>query len=153
MVLPGNKLKPGTTQKELMEITGFLAAIKPSQEYGGKYIDEFVKDYEAGKIDQMPVIIYSMWEGYLMEKYKDLETGELKENKAKKQDWIDFLKQQEARGVKVYHLHTSGHASAEMLADVIKEVAPTDEIRPMHTEHPELFEELDIGEYADKIVK
>ncbi len=39
-----------------------------------------------------------------------------------------------------------------LLCDVIKAVAPTDEIYPMHTEHPEMFEKLDIGGFAS-IVK
>ena len=63
------------------------------------------------------------------------------------------MKNQEEKGIEVLHLHTSGHASPQMLADVIKAVAPTDEIYPMHTEHPEMFEKLDIGEYAKKIVE
>ena len=40
----------------------------------------------------------------------------------------------------------------DLLAEVIKAVAPTDEIYPMHTEHPEMFRMLDIGEFAEKIV-
>ena len=148
--LKARKWKKALTQKELMEITGFLAVIK-LEDWCNKFIEPFVQDYKDGKIDQMPVIIYSMWDGYVRE-YNIDENGVKTENKAKKQKWIDFLKKQEDNGVEVYHLHTSGHASPKMLAEVIKAVAPTDEIRPMHTEYPKMFEELDIGEYG-KLIK
>ena len=139
------------TQKELMEQTGFIAIIKP-EEWCEEYLNPFIEDFRTGKIEQMPVIIYSLWDGYVQEYLKD-KNGNIIENKAKNQAWIDFLKKQEAKGVEVKHLHTSGHASPQMLADVIKVVAPTDEIYPMHTEQPEMFEKLDIGEFADKIKK
>lgn len=145
--------KESMTQKELMERTGFLAIIKP-EGWCEKYLDPFIDDYKSGKseMDQMPVIIYSMWDGYVREYSKDKDGNRI-ENKAKNQAWIDFLKRQEEKGVEIKHLHTSGHASPKMLADVIKAVAPTDEIYPMHTEHPEMFRELDIGEFANKIVE
>ena len=92
-----------------------------------------------------------MWDGYVREYVTD-EAGNKIDNKAKNQDWIDFLKRQECKGVEIKHLHTSGHASPQMLAKVIREVAPTDEIYPMHTEHPEMFKQLDIGNYVTKIV-
>ncbi len=139
------------TQKELMERTGFLAIIKP-EDWCEKYLRPFIEDYKGGKIDQMPVIIYSMWEGYLQE-YLQGDDGEKKENKAKHQTWVDFLKKQEMAGIEVKHLHTSGHASSKMLADVIHEVSPTDEILPIHTEHPELFEKLEIEDRYKKIIK
>ncbi|MBR5177533.1 MAG: MBL fold metallo-hydrolase [Lachnospiraceae bacterium] len=147
--LKANKWKKSLTQKELMEKTGFLAIIKP-EEWCEKYIEPFVQDYKDGKIDQMPVIIYSMWDGYIKE-YREEANGSLVENKTKNQAWIDFLKKQEEKRVEIKHLHTSGHASPQMLAEVIKAVAPTDEIYPMHTEHPEMFKELDIGEFAIKL--
>lgn len=137
------------SQKELMERAGFLAIIKPEQ-WCEKYIDPFIEDYHAGRIKQMPVIIYSMWDGYVQE-YRTDENGKKVENKAKNQAWIDLLKNQGERGIEIKHLHTSGHASPKMLAEVINAVAPTDEILPMHTEHPEMFEKLDIGRYADLI--
>lgn len=145
------KWKKSTTQKELMEKTGFLAVIKP-EEWCEKYVDPFIDDFKAGAIDQMPVIIYSMWDGYIQAYSKD-EDGNKIDNKAKNQAWIDFLNRQESKGVEIKHLHTSGHASPQMLADVIKTVAPTDEIYPMHTEHPEMFGKLNIGKYAKIIVE
>lgn len=151
--LESKSWKRPMTQKELMEKTGFLAIIKP-EDWCEKYLNPFIDYYKSGKskMDQMPVIIYSMWDGYVQESRKDTN-GNIVENKAKNQAWIDFLKKQEEKGVEIKHLHTSGHASPQMLADVIKAVAPTDEIYPMHTEHPEMFEKLDIGAYAIKIVE
>lgn len=122
------------TQKELMEYTGFLAVIKP-EEWCEKYIDTFVEDYKAGMIDEMPVIIYSMWDGYVDSNHT-----------AKKQEWIDFLDRQIAKGVEVKHLHTSGHATAEMIKDMIIAVDPQEAIIPIHTECKEAFMDLDIGE-------
>lgn len=141
--LKSRQWEKSISQKELMERTGFLAIIKP-EEWCEKYLDPFIEDYSAGKIEQMPVIIYSMWDGYVQE-YRTDEGGNRVENKAKNQAWIDFLKKQEKKGVEIKHLHTSGHASPKMLADVINAVAPTDEILPMHTEHPEMFGKLGIA--------
>ena len=129
------------TQKALMEKTGFLAIIKPEARHE-EFLNPFVEDYKAGIIKEMPLIIYSMWDGYVEE-----------DNKAKNQEWIEFFKKQEEKGVEVLHLHTSGHAEAKMLADVINAVAPEEEIRPMHTEHPELFEGLEIQEKYKKCIK
>ncbi len=150
--LKSNNWRRSMTQKELMEKTGFLAIIKP-EEWCEKFIDAFIEDFKSGKseMDRMPVIIYSMWDGYVREYLKD-ENGNRIDNKAKKRAWIDFLKKQEEKGVEVKHLHTSGHASPQMLAEVIKAVAPTDEIYPMHTEYPGMFKSLDIGDFSDKII-
>ena len=126
------------TQKQLMEHTGFLAVIKP-EEYCEPYIDAFVEDYKAGKISQMPVLIYSMWDGYVNAKHK-----------AKKQNWIDFLDRQKAKGIEIKHLHTSGHATVEMIANLIKTVDPQEEIVPIHTECREAFMDLDIGDELKK---
>ena len=124
-----------------MEYTGFLAVIK-LEEWCEKYIDAFVKDYEAGIIDEMPVLIYSMWDGYVDP-----------DHKAKKQEWIDFLDKQKVKGVEVKHLHTSGHATAGMIKDMIIVVDPQEEIVPIHTECKEAFSDLDIGEELKKRIR
>ena len=139
--LKSSKWKASMTQKELMEKTGFLAIIKPQARHE-EFLNPFVEDYKAGITKEMPVIIYSMWDGYVEE-----------DNKAKNCEWIDFLKEQEEKGVEIKHFHTSGHAHAKMLADVINAVAPEEEIRPMHTEHPEMFEKLEIQEKYKKRIK
>ena len=135
------KWKTSMTQKTFMEKTGFLAIIKPEARYE-EFLNPFIEDYEAGITKEMPVIIYAMWDGYVQE-----------DNKAKNQEWIDFLKRQEDKGVEVMHLHTSGHAQVKMLEDVIGSVAPEEEILPMHTEHPEMFEKLEIQEKYKKRMK
>ena len=111
-------------QKELMRKYGFLAIIKP-EEFCEKYIDEF--------LDLKPVIIYSMWDGYLDPSHK-----------AYKADWDSFLKRQKEKGVEVKHLHTSGHADKEILAGVIEAVDPKEAIYPIHTEYAAGFYELKI---------
>ena len=113
-------------QKELMNQYGFIALIKP-EDFCEKYIDEF--------LDRKPVIIYSMWDGYLDS-----------DNKACNESWIQFLERQKSKGIEVKHLHTSGHATVKLLTEVIKKVNPQEEIIPIHTEYKEGFEELEIGE-------
>ena len=132
--LKAKKWSKALTQKELMEYTGFLAVIKP-EEFCEKYMDAFVEAYREGRISEMPVLIYSMWDGYI-------EVG----NKAKKQKWIDFMERQKAKGIEVKRLHTSGHATAKMIETFIKSVNPTEEIIPIHTECREAFVELNIGD-------
>lgn len=113
-------------QKELMREHGFLAIIKP-ENFCEKYIDEF--------LDLKPIIIYSMWDGYLNPQHK-----------AYKADWDSFLKRQEAKGVEVKHLHTSGHADAAMIAEVIETVNPMEAIYPIHTENADGFYALNISD-------
>lgn len=126
--LSHHKWKEPKLQKELMKENGFLAVIK-SEFFCEKYIDAFMD------CEDKPVIIYSMWDGYLDPNHK-----------AYNKEWDEFLKAQEKKGVEVKHLHTSGHATAKMIEDVIKAVNPQEEIVPMHTECPEEFWTLNIGE-------
>ncbi len=142
--LTHEKWEKPKSQKEFMEDYGFLAVIKP-EKYHEHYIDEFLKAYEEGRIDQKPVIIYSMWDGYLKPK-KD--KGE--PNKAYNKAWDDFFKKQKAKGVEVKLLHTSGHATQEMLAKVINAIDPQDAIYPMHTEKADEFKMLNIREELKK---
>ncbi len=120
-------------QKDLMREHGFLALIKP-EEFCEKFINEF--------LDVKPVIVYSMWDGYLDP-----------ENAAYIPKWDAFLKRQQAKGVEVKRLHTSGHATAEQLAQLIRAVNPKEAIYPIHTERAEGFGELDIPqELKDRLV-
>ncbi|MCR5790086.1 MAG: MBL fold metallo-hydrolase [Lachnospiraceae bacterium] len=129
--------------RDMMERFGFLAVIKP-EDYHEKYIDMFMDAYQAGRIDEPPVLIWSMWNGYV-NKYRTLENGEKIPNKAGNDAWIDFLDRQRAKGIEInMELHTSGHASVKMLTDVINAVDPQDKIYPMHTECAEDFKKLKI---------
>ena len=148
---PGQKKVPPMTQREMMEAFGFLAVIK-LEDFCEEYIDMFIDSYKDGRITEMPVLIYSMWDGYVQE-YRTDKNGNKIVNKAKKDAWTDFLKRQEDKGVHVEHMHTSGHASTKMLAEVINAVDPQDKIYPMHTECAEDFKDLPIkAELKDRIV-
>ncbi len=123
------------TQQEMMEEFGFVALIKP-EEYHEQYIDAFVEAYRNKRIDSMPVLIFSMWKGYLDPDYK-----------AFNRQWYDFIERQRAKGIEVNcDLHTSGHATPDMIARVINAVDPQDKLYPMHTEKREEFENLPIKE-------
>lgn len=67
------------------------------------------------------ILIYSMWEGY----------------KEKKQ-MRDFLDGCAMMGLKTLSLHTSGHADADTIQQLIDTLHPN-EIIPVHTEAPEWF--------------
>lgn len=121
------------TQKEIMREYGFLAVIKP-EDFCEKYIDEF--------LDLKPSIIYSLWDGYLNPRHN-----------AYKADWDIFLKRQEAKGVEVKHLHTSGHADAKMIAEMIEAVDPKEAIYPIHTENAAGFYELPVSEELKKKIR
>ena len=145
---PGQRRTPPLTQQEMMEAFGFLAVIKP-EDYHEKYIDMFIEAYKAGRIDEMPVVIFSMWNGYVQE-YRTDKNGEKIINTAKNEAWIRFLKRQEGKGVHIEYLHTSGHATPKMLAEVINAVNPQDKIYPMHTECAEDFKDLPIRDEMKK---
>ena len=104
--------------------------------------------YDEKRIDQKPVLIYSMWDGYLQPKNSKGE-----DNKAFNAAWYDFFKRQEEKGVEVNHLHTSGHATPDMLARVINAIDPQDAIYPMHTEKAKDFNMLEISEKLKTIIK
>ena len=76
--------------------------------------------------DKNPVVIYSMWKGYL-------EQENIKE----------FLD-----GYKKFDMHTSGHADSNAIKMVIDPVKP-EVVIPMHTEVPEAFLEI-VGD--DKVL-
>jgi len=79
--------------------------------------------------DKNPVVIYSMWKGYL-------EQDNIKE----------FLD-----GYKRLDIHTSGHADSDAIKMLIDTVQP-DMVIPMHTEVPEAFLKL-AGASVVKIAK
>lgn len=112
-VLPGL----GMTQEEFMRKKGFVAVIKGEPEYE-KWIERFG--------DLNPVVVYSMWEGYV-------EPG----NEAFDKGLYDFVEK--------YHgicMHTSGHAPAEVIGEVIRRVCPREAVIPIHMENGNGFGEL-----------
>lgn len=123
------KLEEPTKQEDLMRKEGFLIVIKAEDNYR-KWIERFK--------DLQPIVVYSMWEGYL--NY---------EHKAYNEEWKTFLDSCE----QVKNMHTSGHATASLIAEVINTVAPRRAIYPIHTEEVEKFKELAIDDtYKRRIV-
>ncbi len=114
------------TQQEFMEKQGFVMLVGPGESYERRM--NYFRKYD-------PLLIYSMWEGYLK---KDADTyneglGKLCDN------W------------RFQPLHTSGHAVAADIEKMILTVKPQQAIIPIHTEYKHRFKELNIGEWADKV--
>ena len=92
----------------------FLMCIRPSMKnYLSKLND--ICSFEDG------ILFYGMWKGYL-------ERDDMKA-------FVDFMK---AKGVKLHILHTSGHADAMSIENLVKDVSPKF-IIPVHTENAEWF--------------
>ena len=108
------------TQEEIMRSEGFCTVIKAEEPYK-KWIERFK--------DLNPVVVYSMWEGYLHP-----------EHKAYNENYKAFL--DSCSHVK--YMHTSGHATAKLLAEVINAVSPAESIYPIHTENAKELEHLNI---------
>ncbi len=121
-IIDSDKLKKTTTQEEIMRKEGFVIVIKAEEKYK-KWIEKFA--------DLEPVVIYSMWEGYLKS-----------ENKAYHNQWKTFLDSCNH----VDYMHTSGHATASLIAEVINAVEPRERIYPIHTENAKELEKLNIKE-------
>ncbi len=117
----GNPQKD-VTQEEIMRKEGFCIVIKADEPYK-KWIERF-RDLD-------PVVVYSMWEGYLNP-----------EHKAYNETYKAFL---DSCG-HVEYIHTSGHATAELIAEVINAVEPAESIYPIHTENAKALERLNIKE-------
>lgn len=117
------------TQPEFMRKNGFLMMIGSSDSYR-KRIDYFK--------DDNPLLIYSMWKGYVDEGEDTYD-----ENWGKLYHGWDPKRRKD--------LHTSGHATAGDIRRMILTVKPQKYILPIHTEEPDQFTLLDIGEYADMI--
>jgi len=115
------RLSNGKTQFEHIRDEGFLMMIG-SRDYYYKYLEMF-----AG-LDEKPVLIYSMWGGYL-EENKPYSSADL----------IKLRKKISELGFDFEELHTSGHATVETIAEVIEAIDPQEVIVPIHTEKPENF--------------
>lgn len=120
----------GTTQPEFMMENGFLMLIGTSDAYKERM------DYFK---NQDPLLIYSMWGGYIQKNNPayDKKLGRLYHS------W---------KTGRIENLHTSGHAKAEDIKQMILTVKPQKYIIPIHTEKPEAFEALNIDKYYDKVV-
>jgi len=96
--------------------------------------DKF-KDYYQSLVARLvpneTVLIYSMWKEYVNSSGKHAV-----------QRYLDFV----SMFPNVEKLHTSGHASAECLADVCNLVNPTLGIIPIHSEQSDNYRKLDIND-------
>lgn len=114
----------GKKQIDHMRENGFLMMVG-SSDYYLELMDKFKEE------EQTPILIYSLWEGYLEEgaPYAD-------------EKLIRLVKSAEKLGYPVHRLHTSGHASTKTISSVISAIHPTEAIVPIHTENPEGFRAL-----------
>ena len=92
----------------------FLMCVRPSMKNYLSKLNE-ICSFENG------ILFYGMWKGYL--KRDDMK------------DFVDFM---EAKGVKLHILHTSGHADAITVENLIEDVNPK-AIIPVHTENADWF--------------
>jgi ribonuclease J len=114
-----------------MREKGFVMLVRanknPKSEQGRfkKVINYFAEDN--------PLIIYSMWEGYLKGKHKD-------------ENIVNFI-----GNYRMEHLHTSGHAYVETIKKLIELTNPKI-IIPMHTECADVFANIqEFKEYANRV--
>lgn len=115
------------TQLEFMKKNGFLMLIGTGEGYK-KYLNEFK--------DKNPLLIYSMWKGYVED-----------ENAPVYDEKLGAL----YRSMRVLDLHTSGHAVKEDIERMILLTNPARAIIPIHTEYQKRFAELKIGALTGKI--
>ncbi|WP_019227222.1 MBL fold metallo-hydrolase [Sedimentibacter sp. B4] len=121
-------LSDNLSQEEHMKKYGFLFIVNEKEYYQG--IMERFRNFN-------PILIYSMWDGYLDDKRNSYNIK-----------MADMVKKWN-----VIHLHTSGHATADTISEVIKTVRPQKAIIPIHTEMGRQFKNLQIGEYKDKVIE
>lgn len=118
------------TQKERMKKYGFVTVIKGTESY-----EKWIKLFED--CEEKPVVIYSMWEGYIK-----------KESKAYDEELAKFCEKYNA-----IPMHTSGHIYPKDLEKVIKTISPREAIIPIHTENAEGLKELDLPNYLKEKIK
>lgn len=101
----------GANLHEKLLKQGFCMLVRAGNPYHKKIMEKY-KQYD-------PLIIYSMWKGYLQEdNIKDFIDGYRKED-----------------------VHTSGHANKKDIEMVIKKITP-DQVIPIHTEIPQAFKDI-----------
>ena len=110
-------------QQAMMRKNGFLCVIKP---------EEWYEKWVAPFRDLDPLFVYSMWDGYLDEK---------RHPHSYNPKWAAFRERHADRWV---DLHTAGHATPELIREVIVAVDPREAIYPIHTENAEAFRNLDL---------
>jgi len=116
-----------------MQDKGFCMLVRATDKFND-YIEFLLPLLEKDKT----ILIYSMWKEYVNPKSKHANKKYL--------DFIDNFP-------KLSKIHTSGHASAECLADVCNLVNPKKGIIPIHSENSADYKNLPIKEeLKDKII-
>lgn len=116
-------------QQQLIKDKGFCMVVR------GKHYDA-VKALAATLHENETLFIYSMWSGYLEDEHRNSDYTKL---------WDMFPNK--------VKLHTSGHASAEILAKVCNAVNPRTAIIPIHSECSRDFSKLNISdELKDRVI-
>lgn len=116
-----------------MKDKGFCMLVRPTD----KFID-YLSFLDPHLDKSSTVLIYSMWKEYINP-----------DSKHSVKRYLDFVE----RFPKVEKIHTSGHASAECLAEVCNLVNPTTGIIPIHSEHSDDYRRLSIkDELKSKII-
>ena len=132
-----NDLRPMWSRAEEMRETGFLAVVKMED----AYLDFIIREFGGCKVP--PVFVYSMWKGYLDGSARVRNEGWRAFREA-------FIRKFGPENFRV--MHTGGHADRNTIARLIREVRPTREIIPIHTENAAGFLQLDIeDEYRKKL--
>lgn len=112
---------------------GCCMLVRPTEKFID-YTDYLLPLFEK----ENTILIYSMWKEYINLKSKHC-------NKR----YLDFVEQ----FPRLAKIHTSGHASADCLADVCNLVNPTKGIIPIHSEKSGDYKKLSINEkLKDKII-
>jgi ribonuclease J len=116
-----------------MQDKGFCMLVRATDKFND-YIEFLLPLLEKDKT----ILIYSMWKEYVNPKSKHANKKYL--------DFIDNFP-------KLSKIHTSGHASADCLADVCNLVNPKKGIIPIHAENSADYKKLPIKEeLKDKII-
>lgn len=122
-------LSNGLTQEQHMRKYGFLLTYTAS---AGKYPENFER-FD----DLEPILIFSMWNGYINPNLKCYNEN------------LHKLTQK----YKTYYLHTSGHASSADIAGILTIINPKTAVIPIHTKNAEAFKSLPLSEeLAEKIL-
>lgn len=100
--------------KKWMIDNGFTMFIRSSAKFH-KLLDQI---FHILPVEEKPILIYSMWDGYI------------NRTDTQKEDYIQLQK----RFANVVHLHTSGHATTEVLRNICELTNPRLAIIPIHKE-------------------
>ena len=109
-----------------MKERGFTMLVRATDKF-----ESYYSDLEPDLNSEETVLIYSMWKEYVNPKSKHVN-----------QRLLDFTR----KFAKVEKLHTSGHASADCLADVCNLVNPKSGIIPIHSESSDSYRKLSISD-------